>query len=217
MKEKKILTVKDAIDYVVELSVGRFNKTELHKESLLKQIHSDKKIKNLLSINLFKAQNSIDMLDSMNRNSKTQRQYREVYTNLNNKKISRKHKESLILTHYKSKDSRTLNDIEFNVLSEISTIHDVGKDVILSKYKGIDVVFARYQFMVILHRNLGYTLSKTGMIVSRDHSTVINAMKVHDDIMYLNTDKPYVKKFNKIMNILKEKYSDDLNFGIAKK
>jgi len=211
MKEKQILTVKDAIEYVIGLSVERFNKTELHKESLLKQVNNDKKIKNLLKVNIFKAQNDMDIAKSLN-TSQTKTESQQLHRVLTNKNVPRKHKETLILTHYKSKDARTLKDVEFNILSEVTKVHDLNPDVILSRYKGIDVVFARYQYMVILHRNLGYTLSKTGSLLSRDHSTVINALRVHDDIMKFNLDKPYIKKFNKIMSSVKEKYSDDLNF-----
>ena len=50
MEKKQLLTVKDILEYVAELSVQRFGKTSLHKESLLKQIKEDRNVKSFLNI-----------------------------------------------------------------------------------------------------------------------------------------------------------------------
>ena len=212
MKKKNLLTVKDILEYVAELSVQRFGKTSLHKESLLKQIKEDRHIKHLLSIDLFKAQNSIDIIKSINKTQRTKKRKhglaKRSITRAQLAKMDPKTQESLILAHYTGKDCRTLSELEFKVLSIVSKAHEINPDVILSRYRGLEVVYARNQYMVIMNRNFQYPLARTGSIVSRDHSTVINGKEVHDTIMELKTDKLYVKRFKTIVDELKKDYPE---------
>ena len=213
MDKKKLLTVKDLLEYVAELSVQRFEKTSLHKESLLKQIKEDRNVKNFLKIDLFKAQNSIDIVDSINRKSRIKRRNKNILskrsiTRSQMAKMDLQSQENLILAHYPGKDSRTLNNIERKVLSEVSKAHNISENVILSQYRGLEVVYARNQFIIIMHRNFQYSLSNTGSLVSRDHSTVINTKKIHDNMMEINSDKLYVKRFKLIQQKLKADFPE---------
>lgn len=213
MDKKKLLTVKDLLEYVAELSVERFNKTSLHKESLLKQIKEDRNVKNFLTINLFKAQNSIDIVNSINKKSSKKRSNKNILskrsiTRSQMAKLDPQTQESLILAHYPGKDYRTLDEISLKVLNAVSEQHNISKNVILSQYRGLEVVYARNQFMVIMNRNFQYSLSRTGSVVSRDHSTVINAKKIHDNIIEINSDKLYVKRFKLITQKLKGDYPE---------
>ena len=212
MEKKQLLTVKDILEYVAELSVQRFGKSSLHKESLIKQIKEDRNVKSFLNIDLFKAQNSIDIVSSINRTQRNKRPKHELgkrhITRPQLAKMDAQTQQNLILAHYGGKDSRTLNEIEFKILNVISKAHEISPDVILSRYRGLEVVYARNQFMVIMNRNFQYSLSRTGSLVSRDHSTVINGKNIHDNLMELNSDKLYVKRFNQIVNELKKDYPE---------
>ena len=212
MEKKQLLTVKDILEYVAELSVQRFGKTSLHKESLIKQIKEDRNVKSFLNINLFKAQNSMDIINSINKTHRTKKRKhglsKRSITRAQLAKMDPKTQETLILAHYTGKDSRTLSELEFKILNVVSKAHEINPDVILSRYRGLEVVYARNQFMVLMNRNFQYPLARTGSIVSRDHSTVINGKEVHDTIMELNSDKLYVKRFNQIVNELKKDYPE---------
>lgn len=75
-----------------------------------------------------------------------------------------------------------LKDIKLGFMSKemvmriISEECNVTEEDILSRRRNKEVVFARHLYCSILKRFFGYTLTKIGGILKRDHTTVINSI-----------------------------------------
>ena len=82
------------------------------------------------------------------------------------------------------------------------------KDNLSSKSRQRDKVYKRSYLYSIL-REEGYSLTGTGQLFNRDHATVINALKVHDefydkDKVYMRYIKHYDHIFRPVSEIPKE-------------
>lgn len=69
-----------------------------------------------------------------------------------------------------------------------------------------NVVDARRLYYVFLNRMLNYGLRQTAetLTLCHDHSTVIHAIKTHDDLM---VDRLYRKRYNKLEEYIKQQLS----------
>lgn len=93
--------------------------------------------------------------------------------------------------------------LEERTVLEVAAKHfDVTIEDILGKRRFIEMVSARRVYMVILHIYFDYKLVKTGLKLARDHSTVIHAIQVHDNL--LQSDPKYRMQFKKILEELRE-------------
>lgn len=74
----------------------------------------------------------------------------------------------------------------------------------LKKSRGFPYIFIR-QYIYFLLKNKGLSLLKIGKIWNKDHSTIINSLKMHHNDFEQNTEL-YLEVINKIDN------SDIINF-----
>jgi hypothetical protein len=60
----------------------------------------------------------------------------------------------------------------------------------------------------IFNRYFRYGVTKTGVLMNKDHSTVIHAVRKHEQFMQI--DKQYARRFYNVMTTIKENLSDIL-------
>ena len=91
---------------------------------------------------------------------------------------------------------------EMLVLMQIEKHTHISMYQILGRSRYRETVDARKMYMVILFFYLNYNLPKAGIRTGRDHSTVIHAIKSHENLMLTNPH--YMKVFSKILSDLGE-------------
>lgn len=91
---------------------------------------------------------------------------------------------------------------EMLVLIQIEKHTHINIHQILGRSRYRETVDARKMYMVILFFYLNYNLPKAGIRTGRDHSTIIHALKAHENLMVTNPH--YVKIFSKILSDLGE-------------
>ena len=91
---------------------------------------------------------------------------------------------------------------EMIVLMQIEKHTHISMYQILGRSRYRETVDARKMYMVILFFYLNYNLPKAGIRTGRDHSTVIHAIKSHENLMLTNAH--YMKVFSKILSDLGE-------------
>lgn len=72
---------------------------------------------------------------------------------------------------------------------------------ICSKYRNIEYVRARHLFCYIASRHLGMHLTKIGLFLNRDHSTVIHAKNCYQDYLDMGY-QPEVDFYNDTIQML---------------
>ena len=88
------------------------------------------------------------------------------------------------------------------------------KDNLSSKSRQRDKVYKRsYLYSILIE--MGFNLTETGKLFNRDHATVINALKVHDefydkDKVYMRYIKHYDQIFRPVSEIPKQFISVDV-------
>jgi len=105
---------------------------------------------------------------------------------------------SITLGKLSNNDEKILN----NVTKELQ----VDKDLLRRGFRQVDYTDARKMLCFIYYKFMGYTLTRVGSILNRDHSTVIHAITSHEDLV--ETDKRYRTKFYNVLQIIKSKASD---------
>jgi chromosomal replication initiation ATPase DnaA len=61
--------------------------------------------------------------------------------------------------------------------------YDVTPDVVISSLRKQSVVYARHMFSFLCRKHLKMTFSSIGYILGRDHSSVMNAINVFDNLV----------------------------------
>jgi chromosomal replication initiation ATPase DnaA len=61
--------------------------------------------------------------------------------------------------------------------------YDVTPDLVISSLRKQSVVYARHMFSFLCRRHLKMTFSSIGYILGRDHSSVMNAINVFDNLV----------------------------------
>ena len=61
--------------------------------------------------------------------------------------------------------------------------YDVTPDLVISSLRKQSVVYARHMFSFLCRRHLNMTFSSIGYILGRDHSSVMNAINVYDNLV----------------------------------
>lgn len=234
MNKKGIKNLRDLIEYSITKAVNRFEGSALHVESIMNEVLSDRDIRNIRTgsiseINIFlknketiKA-NISELLKGVREKEikpkKPTKKTPQIKGKINDytpsekervlksvKAMNSKDKDKAIKELYPYKNPSSLNELEYRVLEIISKIHDVGMITILSKYRGIEAVEARTQYMVLLYNLFGYTTVEVGKTLSRDHSTVIHSKDSHDTILEINQNKAYVDNFNRVLLELEKEF-----------
>lgn len=99
-----------------------------------------------------------------------------------------------------------LSNNDEKILNNVSKELQVDKDLLRRGFRQVDYTDARKMLCFIYYKFMGYTLTRVGSILNRDHSTVIHAITSHEDLV--ETDKRYRTKFYNVLQIIKSKASD---------
>lgn len=114
--------------------------------------------------------------------------------------------------HKRKKEPRMFNNVpqpdkeELLVLLAISNECKVDMADILGRSRKTEIVDARKIYMIILYVYFNYKLVQICLRTDRDHSTIIHAINVHDDLM--KTNAGYRDKFKKVLKNLHNTGSD---------
>jgi len=230
MNKDKIKTIRDIVEYSIDLAVKRFDGSSLHVESIMNEVMKDKSIYNIRTgsvteIDLFmryKDRVKVTLSDLVKNAPKVNKVVKKQpqitgkissYTASEKERIHKslksmnpKKRNDEIKKLYTYKDPKSLNSLERRVLEIISKIHEVGVETILSKYRGIEAVEARMQYMVLLYDLFGYTTVEVGRTLVRDHSTVIHAKDSHQTILEIKQNKAYIDNFNRVLIDLEKEF-----------
>jgi len=112
----------------------------------------------------------------------------------------------------KVKEPKMFDDVpqpdkeELLVLLAISSECNVEIQDILGRNRKTEIVDARKIYMIILYVYFNYKLVQISLRTNRDHSTIIHAINVHDDL--IKTNASYREKFKKVLKNLHDSRSD---------
>ena len=87
------------------------------------------------------------------------------------------------------------------VMPVVAKAFGVSGDRIKSPSRKTEVVEARFCFCHYVQKHYKITLKEIGMMVNRDHSTIIKAIEKHK--LYFKTDYDYRKKSNQALRLLR--------------
>lgn len=96
-----------------------------------------------------------------------------------------------------------LSNNDEKILNSVSKELQVDKDLLRRGFRQVDYTDARKMLCFIYYKFMGYTLTRVGSILNRDHSTVLHAITSHEDLV--ETDKRYRTKFYNVLQIIKSK------------
>ena len=74
------------------------------------------------------------------------------------------------------------------ILNTVSNFYDIPTELIKSKTRKEQVVHARQVYMYLSKKYTKHSLSQISMVCNRDHSTVIHAIKVIKDQIYIDKE-----------------------------
>lgn len=112
------------------------------------------------------------------------------------------------LSRLKSENIGSIKANDFRVFREVCASLDLDVSLIRTSFREIQYADARKMIAYIFNRYFRYGVSKTGTLMNRDHSTVIHAVRKHENFMRI--DKEYACKFYNVMSRVKENLSDIL-------
>lgn len=223
----EVKNVQHLIEFAVNTAIKRFKGSSLHVESIMNELNpliEVKKLKTLIKtdidvLNKKLKEKELNKDGSVRKKKQSNLALKNLYPSTRErilrdiKDLTPYRQDEEIKRLYAYKDPSSLNELEHRVLSIVCDVHKIGIITVLSKYRGIEAVNARMQFMVLMFNLFGYGSVKVGKLLSRDHSTIIHAKKAHNDILDLNNDKLYISKFNEILLKIKEEFPE--LFGIS--
>lgn len=82
-----------------------------------------------------------------------------------------------------------------DIIQAVSKVVRIAPDVIISLSRTKGVPEARFMIMAKM-KEQGWVLEEIGRKISRDHSTVMNGLRKHEDLMFMNPE--YARKFKSI-------------------
>jgi hypothetical protein len=143
-------------------------------------------------------------------------------------KLKRKFLEDKLLKPYKAKTiitapkvqkerldmKKSLTTHEMTVIQIICEIHKVGFNDLFSRKQKTEPVDARKQLASFLYVYLNYSYSHIGLLLGRDHSTIIHNVSSHESL--LDTDKVYSDKFFKLIDAVKIELPELMNPSLSK-
>jgi len=96
------------------------------------------------------------------------------------------------------------------ILTTVSNFYEIPADLIKSKTRKDEVVHARQVYMYLSKKYTNLSLSQISMVCNRDHSTVIHAIKVIKDQIYI--DKEIMAEIEEIeQNLINPLVVQDIN------
>lgn len=104
---------------------------------------------------------------------------------------------------------RKFNELEQSILSIVCRVHKVDIEDFVRLRRGRELVDARFQFAAIFRLQFYYTLSKIAGLLSKDHSSIIHAIKKHKD--FYDTISSYKSQYVKVLNEIEKEYPGALN------
>jgi hypothetical protein len=100
----------------------------------------------------------------------------------------------------------TFTDVELSIITKAAEVNRLTLNEALCRSRKRVPVDCRNQISAIMVLYLNYTTTHCGELFGRDHSTVINCLKKHSDLV--ETDRSYLNNFVTIINHLKEVYPE---------
>jgi len=215
-------TVKDVIEFAVNTAVKRFDGSSLHVESIINELNpylKTSQLDSLVKINITDYNNEQDKKKfnklGLEKKKAEPNQVLKKMLPIEKerflkylKELSPEKKDEEIKKIYPYKEPSSLNQLEHTVLNLVSEIHNIGMITLLSKYRGVEAVYARNQYITVMSNLFGYNTVSCGRLLARDHSTVIHARRNHNDIMDLKTDKAYIKNFELLLLAIKREFPE---------
>jgi hypothetical protein len=142
-------------------------------------------------------------------------------------KLKRKFLEDKLLKPYKEKTiiitpkvkrdkldmKKSLTTHEMTVIQIICEVHKIGFNDLFSRKQNTEHVDARKQLASFLYVYLNYSYSHIGMLLGRDHSTMIHNISSHESL--LETDKVYCDKFFKVIDAIKVELPELMNPSLS--
>ena len=116
-------------------------------------------------------------------------------------------------------DFSRFSDVEFSLVTKAVEVNRLPLNEVLSRSRLRTATDCRNQINAIMVLYLNCTTTYCGELFGKDHSTIINSIKRHSDLV--ETDRTYLANFISILNFLKETYPDifgdvDTQVGIKK-
>jgi chromosomal replication initiation ATPase DnaA len=112
------------------------------------------------------------------------------------------------LNRLKSENIDLIQTDDFRVFREVCTSLQLDVRLIRTGYRETAYADARKMIAYIFNRYFRYGVTKTGVLMNKDHSTVIHAVRKHEQFMQI--DKQYARRFYNVMTTIKENLSDIL-------
>lgn len=134
-------------------------------------------------------------------------------------KLLKPYKEKTIITRPKISKERpdmkkSLTSHEMIIIQIICEIHKVSFNDLFSRRKKTEHVDARKQLASFLYVYLNYSYSHIGLLLRRDHSTMIHNVSSHESL--LDTDKVYCDKFFRLIDAVKTELPELMNPSLSK-
>ena len=85
---------------------------------------------------------------------------------------------------------------EVEIAQIVCEVHQVSYEKLFAKGRKREIIDARAQYCSFLYTKLRYSFKRVGLIFGRDHSTIINAVNMHEKL--LETCKDYAIKYAEV-------------------
>lgn len=103
-------------------------------------------------------------------------------------------------------DFSKFSDLEFCLITKAAEINRLPLNETLSRSRVRTAIDCRNQINAIMVLYLDCTTTYCGELFGKDHSTIINSIKRHSDLV--ETDRVYLTNFINLLNSLKETHPD---------
>jgi chromosomal replication initiation ATPase DnaA len=112
------------------------------------------------------------------------------------------------LNRLKKQSANVIYTTDFRVFEEVCTSLKLEVRLIRTGYRKTEYADARKMIAYIFNRYFRYGVSKIGILMNKDHTTIIHAIRKHEQFMKI--DKQYARNFCEIMCTIKVNLSDIL-------
>jgi len=134
-------------------------------------------------------------------------------------KASEKIQETLKAKQNFIPDFSRFSELEFCLVTKAAEVNRLPLNEVLSRSRLRTAIDCRNQINAIMILYLNCTTTYCGELFGKDHSTIINSIKRHSDLV--ETDRIYLANFTSLLNCLKETHPDifgdvDTQIGIKK-
>jgi chromosomal replication initiation ATPase DnaA len=121
-----------------------------------------------------------------------------------------------IITYKRSLETKVnlkrFTDFEKDILAIICKVHKIEIEDFARFHRERSLVDARFQFAAIFRLQFCYSLPKIGNLLSRDHTSIMHAMKKHKD--FYDTISSYKNQYIKVLNTIEEQFPGLLQISL---